>query len=70
VPQGTVKDFDRQNRTGTLLTDAEEEVAIDPGSVEGAGIRYLRIGQRVKFDLAEEGGKKVARTLRIVTFDD
>jgi hypothetical protein len=44
-------------------------VAIDAGSVEGAGIRYLRIGQRVKFDVADEGGKKVARTLRIVTFD-
>lgn len=69
MPQGTVKDYDRQNRTGTLLTDTEEEVAIDPGSVEGAGIRYLRIGQRVKFDLADEGGKKVARTLRIVTFE-
>jgi cold shock CspA family protein len=44
-------------------------VTIDPGSVEGAGIRYLRIGQRVKFDVADEAGKKVARTLRIVTFD-
>jgi cold shock CspA family protein len=69
VPQGTVKDYDVENRTGSLLTDAQEEIAIDPGSVEGAGIRYLRIGQRVKFDVADEGGKKVARTLRIVTID-
>ncbi len=69
MPQGTIKDYDRENRTGTLLTDTEEEVTIDAGSVEGAGIRYLRIGQRVKFDIADEGGKKVARTLRIVTFD-
>jgi hypothetical protein len=28
----------------------------------------LRIGQRVKFDLIEEGGRKLARTLQIVTF--
>lgn len=69
MPQGTIKTYDVENRTGSLLTDEGEEVAIDAGSVEGAGIRYLRIGQRVKFDIADEGGKKVARTLRIVTFD-
>jgi cold shock CspA family protein len=69
VPQGTIKTYDVDNRTGSLLTDDREEVAIDAASVEGAGIRYLRIGQRVKFDVADEGGKKVARTLRIVTFD-
>ena len=69
MPQGTVKTYDVENRTGSLLTDDQQEVAIDAGSVEGAGIRYLRIGQRVKFDVADEGGRKVARTLRIVTFD-
>ncbi len=69
MPQGTIVTFDDRERTGTLLTDGEEEVVIDAGSLEGAGIRFLRIGQRVKFDIADEGGKKVARTLRIVTFD-
>jgi len=69
VAQGTIRDFDDAERTGTLLTDDRTEVHIDPTSVEGAGIRYLRIGQRVKFDLVEEGGRKLARTLRIVTFD-
>jgi cold shock CspA family protein len=69
VAQGTIKDFDVSQRTGTLLTDAKEEIAIDRTSLEGAGIRYLRVGQRVKFDLADEGGRKVARGLRIVTID-
>lgn len=69
MPQGTIKDYDREERTGTLLLDDETEVAIDPASMEGSGIRYLRIGQRVKFDLVEESGRKLARTLRIVTFD-
>ncbi|HSL66961.1 MAG TPA: hypothetical protein VK977_02240 [Actinomycetota bacterium] len=69
MSQGTIRDFDDDERTGTLLTDDRTEVHIDQTSVEGAGIRYLRIGQRVKFDLVEEGGRKVARTLRIVTFD-
>lgn len=69
MAQGTVRDFDEVERIGTLLTDDRTEVHIDPTSVEGAGIRYLRIGQRVKFDLVEESGRKLARTLRIVTFD-
>jgi 2-phospho-L-lactate guanylyltransferase len=69
MPQGTIKDYDPRSRTGTLYMDDEAEVHIDAMSVEGAGIRTLRIGQRVKFDVAEEGGKKMARTLRIVTFD-
>ncbi len=68
MPQGTVKDYDDDSRTGSLLMEDRTEVRIDPTSVEGAGIRYLRIGQRVKFDVVEEGGSKVARTLRIVTF--
>jgi len=70
VPQGTIKEYDRESRTGSLLLDDESEVGIDPTSMEGSGIRYLRIGQRVKFDLAEESGKRLARTLRIVTFSE
>lgn len=69
MPQGTVKSYDLESRSGSLLTDDQEEIGIDAGSVEGAGIRYLRIGQRVKFEVADEGGRKMARTLRLVTFD-
>jgi 2-phospho-L-lactate guanylyltransferase len=69
VPQGTIKSYDVESRDGVLLTDDEQEIRIDATSVEGSGIRYLRIGQRVKFDLADEGGKKLARSLRLVTFD-
>ncbi|MGH2636553.1 MAG: cold-shock protein [Actinomycetota bacterium] len=67
MPQGTIKHFDTQTRDGSLLMEDHAEVAIDATSVEGAGILYLRIGQRVRFDLVEEGGRKLARTLRIVT---
>ena len=67
MPQGTVKDFDDDARTGSLLMDDASEVAIDATSIEGAGIRFLRLGQRVRFDLIDEGGRKAARTLRIVT---
>ena len=67
MAQGTIKDFDEQERTGSLLMDDRTEVAIDTTSLDGSGLRGLRIGQRVRFDLVEEGGRKVARTLQIVT---
>ena len=68
MPQGTIKNFDFDERAGSLLMEDRTEVLIDATSVEGSGIRTLRIGQRVKFDLVEESGRKLARTLRIVTF--
>ena len=67
MAQGTIRDYDAEGRTGTLLMDDRTEVHIDATSVEGSGLIDLRIGQRVKFDLVDEGGRKVARTLRIVT---
>ena len=67
MPQGTIKHYDPESRDGSLLMEDATEVRIDATSVEGAGIRLLRIGQRVRFDLIEEAGGKVARTLRLVT---
>jgi cold shock CspA family protein len=69
VDQGTIKEFDERERTGTLLTDDRSEIAIDAASLEGSDIRTLRIGQRVKFDLEDPDGAPVARSLRIVTWD-
>jgi cold shock CspA family protein len=75
MAQGTVRDFDIEARTGTLLMDDRTEVAIEPSSIlVGSEIRYLRIGQRVAFELDEDpegevgSGRKVARELRVVTF--
>lgn len=69
MDQGTIKDFDEETRVGSLLTDARDEVGIDERSIEGSGIRTLRIGQRVKFESEDIDGRPVARTLRLVTFD-
>ncbi|MDP8955961.1 MAG: hypothetical protein M3N24_03260 [Actinomycetota bacterium] len=68
MAQGTIKDYDIENRAGSLLMDDRTEVSIDPTSMEGSGARYLRIGQRVVFDVAEEAGRKVARNLKIISF--
>ena len=67
MAQGTIKDFDDQERTGSLLMEDSTEVAIDAVSVEGSGLRSLRLGQRVRFEVVEESGRKVARNLQIVT---
>jgi len=68
MPQGTVKDYELDRREGSLLLDDRTEVLIDPTSTEGSGIRYLRIGQRVSLEVIEQGGRRTARNLRIVTF--
>jgi cold shock CspA family protein len=66
--QGTIKDYDEASGTGSLLTDDREEIAIAPGSVlAGSGVRLLRLGQRVKFEVEERDGRPVARDLRLVT---
>jgi cold shock CspA family protein len=67
VAQGTIKDFDGDERTGSLLMEDHAEVAIDAVSLEGSGLLSLRLGQRVRFDLVEESGRKVARNLQLVT---
>lgn len=69
MAQGTIKDFDHEARTGALLMDDRTEVAIEPASTAGSGIRTLRIGQRVRFELDDREGQPVARRLRLVTFE-
>jgi cold shock CspA family protein len=68
MAQGTVKHYEIDQHTGSLLLDDRTEVVIDRSSMEGSGHRYLRVGQRVSLDVAEESGHRVARNLRIVTF--
>jgi cold shock CspA family protein len=68
MAQGTIKDYFPEERSGSLLMDDRTEVAIDAISLEGSGVRYLRLGQRVVFDIAEESGRRVARDLKIISF--
>lgn len=66
--QGTVKSYESASRSGVLLTDDAAEVAIEASSMEGSGLRLLRIGQRVDFELVEDDGRAIARSLKIPTF--
>jgi cold shock CspA family protein len=66
MPQATVKRYDSLTKTGSLVgDDGSTEYPVDASSLEGGMFRFLRPGQRVTFDLVDEGGEKKARNLRI-----
>ena len=44
--------------------DDRSEVLLRPGSLDGSMFRFLRLGQRVRFDLAGEGDDAYATNLR------
>jgi cold shock CspA family protein len=66
--QGTIKEYDAETRTGSLLLDDRTEIAIDASSAVEM-IRTLRPGQRVIFDTERGEVATVARSLRVVTFE-
>lgn len=66
--QGTIKHYDPATGTGSLLTDARVEIRIDERSATQEDLRFLRFGQRVRFEVAEDEGQQVARSLALVTF--
>jgi cold shock CspA family protein len=68
MPQGTIKDFDLSDEVGLLLQDDRSEVYIDAHSLVGSDLRYLRIGQRVKYEVEQVYGRPTARNLRHITF--
>ena len=66
MPQATVKRYDSITRTGVLVADdGKTEFPIDAVAIEGGMFRFLRPGQRVTFDLEEDGGERRPRNLRI-----
>jgi cold shock CspA family protein len=67
--QGTIKEWDEATKRGSLLTDDRLEIWIDERSGDETSYRFLRFGQRVRFEVADEDGRQTARQLRLVTFE-
>lgn len=66
MPQGSVKEYDVNDKTGVIVSDdGETEWLIDPIAIDTGMFRFFRIGQRVTFDLIEEDGETRPRNLRI-----
>jgi cold shock CspA family protein len=68
VPQGTIRTYNEQSRSGIILDDAKNEIPFDQESFRNTGIREFRIGQRVKFELDGEPPRQKVRALTIVSF--
>ena len=63
--QGVVKVYDAASGVGIIVCDDDRsEVLLRPGSLDGSMFRFLRQGQRVRFDLEGEGEAAQAKNLR------
>ncbi len=63
--QGVVKVYDAATGVGIIVRDDDRsEVLLKPGSLEGSMFRFLRQGQRVRFDLVGDGDDTQAMNLR------
>lgn len=67
MPQGTVKHFDVETSTGTVLLDNQDELPIDAETFAASGLLELRLGQRVRFQLESEEGRQRVRGLNLVS---
>lgn len=66
MPQGSIKEYDVTTKTGVIVgDDGTTEWQIDPRAMETGMFRFFRMGQRVTFDLIDEGGVRRVRNLRI-----
>jgi len=68
MPQGTIRVYNEQSRSGLIMDDAKNEIAFDWESFKSSGVREFRLGQRVKFSLTGDAPKQKVRELTIVSF--
>jgi cold shock CspA family protein len=68
MPQGTIKEFDVQTKTGCLLLDNQDELPIDAETFAASGMLELRLGQRVRFAIEGAGEDRRVRDIHIVGF--
>lgn len=68
MPQGTVKHFDIETNTGTLLLDDQAELPVPAETFAATGLLELRLGQRVRFDIEGTGEEQRVTNLNIVSF--
>ena len=64
--QGVVQAYDPGTGNGVVLAEPDRSlVALRPGSLQGSIFRELRQGQRIIFEVTEEGGGPSATRVRI-----
>ena len=66
--QATVRSYDESTHSGSVLLDDGTDIPYDATAFGASGLRLLRLGQRVRITLADDG-LRVA-TMTIVTLPD
>jgi cold shock CspA family protein len=66
MPQGTVKSFDPTTKQSVILDDHLNELLVDREAFAASGLRELRLGQRVRFEVVDDGTPRVTN-LNIVS---
>jgi 2-phospho-L-lactate/phosphoenolpyruvate guanylyltransferase len=65
--QATVRSFDPTTRSGTVLLDDGVELTYDRPAFDAGGVRLLRVGQRVRIELAGDAGARRVTFLTVAT---
>lgn len=65
--QGTVKSFDPDSRRTVVLDDSLKEHQVDAEAFAASGLLELRVGQRVRFEVVEDGDHERVTNLGIVS---
>jgi cold shock CspA family protein len=65
--QATVRCFDADSRSGTVLLDDGTELAYDTAAFDAGGLRLLRSGQRVALRVATEPGASGRPVITVLT---
>ncbi|MBA2769663.1 MAG: hypothetical protein H0U35_11140 [Sporichthyaceae bacterium] len=68
--QATVRSFDAQSRSGTVLLDDGVELAYDAAAFDAGAIRLLRVGQRVRIETRTGPAGRAVSYLTIATLSD
>ncbi len=67
MPQGTIRSYDPETRSGALLDDDLVELRFSGRAMQASGLRELRIGQRVRFTVTGSEDAREIATLNIVS---
>ena len=68
--QATVRTFNPVARSGTVLLDDGAELGYDAAAFDVGDVRLLRVGQRVRVEVHDDGGHRRVTYLTIATLPD
>lgn len=68
--QATVRRFDSDRRSGTVVLDDGIELPFDDAAFDAGGLRLLRIGQRVRIEVAGAAPARRVTFLTVATLPD